>query len=458
MNLSSTERILAAFLILAALSGFLVLTDDNSKVKTPEGPGAQPDKIASGERSLRELSGTSGNNIIQRIEVQDIPFESNEYWDGFETITIDVEEFENSAANGSVNLRLLERNFEVEIEEISRLNGGKSHRYSGHIKEIPQSKATFYVCGELLSGSIEFEDLMYNIAVTSEVSDGKIVHTVFIMDWKKDRERLKQSLNPFRFIFASGSAGSSSLIKSCMADEGSIFERVEFDRRSFEIPVTCEDFEAVIVNPQRFRESASNGTVSLSLMGKNFELKLKETNTPDSQTTYAGYIVGKPQSSAVFAVGNDTIDGFMNVDFHTLSYRITATDKKCNGRVVHLICRYYNENAEEKLEQKFSSDPLHFFLKNEDKETHEISIDILDFYNESIFCKTYSLNPGNEISFSEIRAEPEIYRYEITLDRNLTFEQEVRANYATGPGFSEKLHIDLIDHSEYPIAIGIESA
>ena len=464
MKLSSTERVLAAFLILAALSGFFVLTDDNSKVKTPEGPGAQPDKIASGERSLRELSGTSGNNIIQRIEVQYIPFESHEYWDSFETITIDVEEFENSASNGSVNLRLLERNFEVEIEEISRLNGGKSHRYSGHIKEIPQSKATFYVCGNLLSGSIEFEDLMYNIAVTSEVSDGKTVHTVFIMDWEKDRERLRHSLNPLRFIFASGSAGSSSEIKSCMIDENSVFEELVFDRHSFEVPVACEDFETMIVNPQRFRESASNGSVNLSLMGKHLKLKLKETNTTNSQTTYAGYIVGKPESSAVFAVGNDTIDGLINIDFYTLSYGVAATDQKYDGKVVHIICRYYNEDTEdtedteEKLEQKFSPDSLQFFLKNEDKKTHEISIEILDFYKEPMFCKTYSLNPGNEISFSEIREETGIYRYEITLDRNLTFEQEVRANYATGPGSSEKLHIDLIDHSEYPIAIGIESA
>jgi hypothetical protein len=231
-----------------------------------------------------------------------------------------------------------------------------------------------------------------------------------------------------------------------------------FDRRSLEVPVTCEDFEAVIVNPQRFRESASNGTVNLSLMGNNFELKLKETSTLNSQTTYAGYIVGKPQSSAVFAVGNDTIDGFINVDFYTLSYGVTATDKKYDGKVVHLICRYYNEDAEENLEQKFSSDPLQFSMKNKDKNTHEISIEILDFHDEPMFFKTYSLNPGNEISSPEIRADPGIYRYEITLDRNFTFEQRVRANYATGPVSSEKLHIDLIDLPEYHVAIGIESA
>lgn len=54
--------------------------------------------------------------------------------------------------------------------------------------------------------------------------------------------------------------------------------------------------------------------------------------------------------------------------------------------------------------------------------------------------------------------EPGIYRCEITLDSNFSFEQEVRGEHATEPDSSEKLRIDLIDHPEYPIDIGIESA
>ena len=68
-------------------------------------------------------------------------------------------------------------------------------------------------------------------------------------------------------------------------------QEIESDRDSFEIPEACEDFETVIANPHKFRESASNGIVNLSLMGKHFELKLKETNASSSQTTYAGYII-----------------------------------------------------------------------------------------------------------------------------------------------------------------------
>lgn len=70
--------------------------------------------------------------------------------------------------------------------------------------------------------------------------------------------------------------------------------------------------------------------------------------------------------------------------------------------------------------------------------------------NESLFKEfsSDSLSPDNEISFPVICVEPGIYRYEITLDSNFTVEKEVRADYATEPGFSEKLHIDLIDHPE----------
>lgn len=70
--------------------------------------------------------------------------------------------------------------------------------------------------------------------------------------------------------------------------------------------------------------------------------------------------------------------------------------------------------------------------------------------NESSFKEfpSDSLSPDNEISFPVICVEPGIYRYEITLDSNFTVEKEVRADYATEPGSSEKLHIDLIDHPD----------
>lgn len=197
--------LIAVFLGLVALSGYLILADDSNKARTPGIAGRPPDKINSNEEILKNFSKTS-DNIVEKVEVQNISFESQKYWDGFETVTINVEEFESAAANGNLSLRLLENDFEIQIKKISRLNGGKSYQYSGYVKDVPQSEATFYVSGELLSGSIKFEDLMYNIAVSSEIKDKKTVYIVFITDWKKDRERLKSWLNPLKY-FSFGKKG-----------------------------------------------------------------------------------------------------------------------------------------------------------------------------------------------------------------------------------------------------------
>ncbi|AKB23537.1 hypothetical protein MSMTP_0068 [Methanosarcina sp. MTP4] len=233
---------------------------------------------------------------------------------------------------------------------------------------------------------------------------------------------------------------------------------IGFDKSLLEIPESCDYVAAIIINPVKFNKSAANGTVNLSLMGEDFELKLHETDYPTSKTTYAGYITGKPQSNVFFSVGEDSISGSIVVDFYTLSYGIRATDEMYDGKVVHLVWVYRHEDMKEKLEQEYSLDPLQFFLSNSDKEGHEIRIELLDFHNEPVFNGTYSLNPGDEVASPEINVELGNYRYEITLDGQPPFEQKVRADYATELGSSEKLYINLIDHPEYPMEIGIEVA
>ena len=129
-----------------------------------------------------------------------------------------------------------------------------------------------------------------------------------------------------------------------------------------------------------------------------------------------------------------------------------------DGKVVHLVWMYYNEEMDEKLAEEYSLDPLQFFLSNSDKEAHKIRIELFDFYNESVFNGTYSLDPGDEVASPEINVELGYYRYEITLDGQPPFEQKVRADYAAALGSSEKLYINLIDHPKYPMEIGIEVA
>jgi hypothetical protein len=238
------------------------------------------------------------------------------------------------------------------------------------------------------------------------------------------------------------------------AGENSIFEEIKLDNSSIAAPETCDHFETIIVNSLKFRELASNGTLNLSLMGEDYELKLQETDTLNPDTTYSGYIVGEPQSSAFFTVSNDSVNGCINMDFDTLSYGITATDKKYDGNTVHSVCRYYNEGMEKELKKRYSLDPLEFSLRNSDNKSHEIYMELFDFYNKSIFKETYKMNSGDEIFSPKIDAERGYYRYEIILDNKLTFEHKVRADYASELGSSEKLHLNILGDPDNPIEFG----
>jgi len=240
------------------------------------------------------------------------------------------------------------------------------------------------------------------------------------------------------------------------AGENYIFDEIKLNDSSIKAPESCDHFEIVIVNPAKFKELASNGTVNLSLMGEDYELKLQERETRKLNViSYSGYIVGKPQSSAFFTAKNDSIEGCINVDFYTLSYGIASTDEKYDEKIVHLLWRYYNEGAEEELKKRYSLDPLRFSLSNNDKETHEACIELLNFYNQTMFKQTYTLNSGDGISSPIINAEPGIYRYEITLDK-FTYEQKVRADYAAELGSSEKLYVYITDDPDNPIMFGME--
>jgi hypothetical protein len=240
--------------------------------------------------------------------------------------------------------------------------------------------------------------------------------------------------------------------KTSEIDENGIFKEVKLDNSSITAPESCDRFETVIVNPAKFRELASNGTVNLSLMGEDYELKLQEREIQKPNiNSYMGYIAGKPQSSAFFTVKNDSIDGCINVDFFNQSYGIASTDEKYEGETVHLLWRYYSEGGEEEIRKHHSLDPLEFSLRNSDKKSHEINIKLFDFYNNSVFKENYAMNPEDEIFSPEITVEPGYYRYKIILDNKFTFEQTVTASYAANLGGSEKLHIHIIDDPNNPI-------
>lgn len=247
--------------------------------------------------------------------------------------------------------------------------------------------------------------------------------------------------------------------KTSEIDENGIFKEVKLDNSSIKAPESCDLFETIIVNATEFRKLASNGTVNLSLMGEDYELKLQEREIQKPNVnSYMGYIVGKPQSSAFFTVKDDSIDGCINVDFFNKSYGIASTDEKYDGKIVHLLWRCYSEGGEEEIKKHHSLDPLEFSLRNNDKKSHEIQIELFDFYNKSVFKENYTMSPEDETFSPEITVEPGYYRYKIILDNKFTFEQRVTASYAANLGGSEKLHLNIIDDLDNPIEFVSEIA
>jgi hypothetical protein len=133
-------------------------------------------------------SGSNSGNIsndqdlVQKIDYNSSYFDVQEDWDGFEAIIIDIDKFRKAVDSGNVNLRLMGKEFEIKIQEKSRLEGENEYFYTGPIVGINQSRSDFYVGKDSLGGSVEPGEtwkVTYNIAPTDVRYDGKIVHVVF---------------------------------------------------------------------------------------------------------------------------------------------------------------------------------------------------------------------------------------------------------------------------------------
>lgn len=143
--------------------------------------------------------------IIQKIEVNNSSFlEGSEEWDGFETVIVDTDKLRKAADTGNVTLNIMGEDFEVEIQEKSRLKGENVYYYTGSIAGSKEGRTDLYVGEENLSGSVEPGEpwnVTYNIAHTDERYDREVVHVVFMIDWEKERERIeKLGIDPLQFF------------------------------------------------------------------------------------------------------------------------------------------------------------------------------------------------------------------------------------------------------------------
>ncbi|WP_135605138.1 M12 family metallo-peptidase [Methanococcoides sp. NM1] len=131
-------------------------------------------------------------------------------------------------------------------------------------------------------------------------------------------------------------------------------QKIEFDKNSLEFAEILDDFETVTVNPAIFKKSADDGLVKLRLLGKEFDIELQEVSIQSEDAklvivneteqyvmdapkihTYEGKIIGDSNSSVLLTVADDVILGKVAVE--DKSYYLEQTNKKHNGKVVHVV-------------------------------------------------------------------------------------------------------------------------
>ncbi len=259
------------------------------------------------------------------------------------------------------------------------------------------------------------------------------------------------------------SAYSGSNNKSTQDDKEDIIQKIGVNNSNFfEVSEDWDGFEAVVINTDKLRKDVDKGNVTLKLMGENFKIRIQDVSRKSGENGYyyyyTGHITGSKEGRSDLYVEGDYLGGSVEPgEPWNVTYNIAHTDKRYNGKIVHVIFMQDWEKEKERMEKR-GIDPLQFFLTNSDSKKHVMSIEIFDFNNKSVFKENYTMNPGDTISSPKINAELGQYRYEIILDNKFTFEQKVQAGYAGNLGGSEKLHLNIRGDPDNPIEFTREIA
>jgi len=239
-----------------------------------------------------------------------------------------------------------------------------------------------------------------------------------------------------------------------------IIQKIEYNNQFFEVSKDWDGFEAVTIDTDEFIKAADEGNVILKLMGEDFKIRIQEASRKSDEDGYyyfyTGHVIGSKQSTADLYVDGEYLYGSIEPgEPWNVTYNIAHTDKKYDGKIVHVVFMQDWAKEKERLEQ-MGIDPLQFFLINNNSKKHVMSIEIFDFNNKSVFKENYTMGPGEKISSPKIEAELGQYRYELILDNEITFEEKIQADYAANLSSSEKLYIYISSDPENPVTFGIE--
>lgn len=222
--------------------------------------------------------------------------------------------------------------------------------------------------------------------------------------------------------------------------------------------------------------------------------------------TYRGTVVGKANSSVLLTVADDVIIGGIEVE--DKSYFVEQTSLKHEGKVVHVVyssdafkaIEYleYNSDGDDTEEvqedlptsslnqtqisaislrpisivdmfkkiyqlagiqtalasvnsliSKIENDTLSFFIYNSGNTNHEVTVEVFDSKNISVFNESYILAPGERSKFPITWASGP-YMYKVTLDNNTTKTEIVSEDFDMAT-----LYIDIDMYSNDPLILGI---
>ena len=186
-------------------------------------------------------------------------------------------------------------------------------------------------------------------------------------------------------------------LASSTNQSSSFFKEIPYNKSAIEADDFLKEFKTVIIDPMAFKKAADSGVVSLELFGRGLKILLTPVKVQSENAviiienesgkfieeapplyTYRGKVEGIKNSRVIFTVSGDVVVGM--IELGDEYFVVDQTNKKYNGRVVHII--YSSEMVRDKTNA--TAIPL-----NDDVISH-INLKTVDLMVENTLTETLS--------------------------------------------------------------------
>ncbi|WP_462273274.1 M12 family metallo-peptidase [Methanohalophilus sp.] len=242
--------------------------------------------------SMTAMGQTTDNidinsEIISIVNTEKTTLGFDDVLTNFETATVDPTVFLNDVGDGTVNLKLLEQEFNLELQEIyitspdvkiilddgydkSILDAPKISTYKGKVVGEPNSSVILTVADDVVIGDIKFKDKTYFIEQTSQKQDSKVIHVIYSSDAIKDRKILEYNTD-----------GIDTEATKTNFSTPSVYQSMQLSSALRSVPtvdiMACYDseFESRFSNPTAEIQSIISSVDSNAFSSANVDLNIK---------------------------------------------------------------------------------------------------------------------------------------------------------------------------------------